>query len=113
MHAAVRDKVIASSPCDGVRLPEVRRKKVEIPSMEVVYALREGLPERFAAVVDLVARSGLRQGEVFGLEVEELDFLRTRSVDVRQQLITLPKQQPYLGPPKTAESHRVVPLEHP
>jgi site-specific recombinase XerC len=110
MHAAVRDKVIASSPCEGVRLPEVRKKEVQIPSLAVLDALRETLPERFQAVVDLVAGSGLRQGEVFGLEVDGLDFLRTRSVDVHQQLITLANQAPYLDEPKSVESYRVVPL---
>jgi hypothetical protein len=38
MHAAVRDKVIASSPCEGVRLPEVRKKEVQIPSLAVLDA---------------------------------------------------------------------------
>jgi hypothetical protein len=31
-----------------------------------------------------VIGSGLRQGEVFGLEVDGLDFLRGRAVAVRQ-----------------------------
>jgi integrase len=110
MNAAVLDKVITSSPCGGVRLPEVRKKEVQIPPLAVLDAVRETLPERFRAVVDLVAGSGLRQGEVFGLEVDGLDFQRTRSVDVHQQLITLANQAPYLDEPKTAESERVVPL---
>jgi site-specific recombinase XerD len=96
--------------CEGVRLPEVSKKEVQIPSLAVLDALRETLPERFQAVVDLVAGSGLRQGEVFGLEVDGLDFLRTRSVDVHQQLITLANQAPYLDEPKSVESCRVVPL---
>lgn len=108
--ATVRDKVIAASPCEGVRLPAARRRQVEIPPLSVLDALREELPERLRAVVDLVAASGLRQGEVFGLELDGLDFLRGRAVDVHQQLITLPKQAPYLGPVKTTESERVVPL---
>ena len=108
--AAVRDKVIAASPCEGVRLPTARCKQVEILPLSVLEALRDALPPRLRAVVDLVAGSGLRQGEVFGLELDGLDFLRTRAVDVHQQLITLPKQAPYLGRVKTAESARVVPL---
>lgn len=110
MNAAVLDKVITSSPCEGVRPLEVRKKEVQIPSLAVLDALREMLPEQFRAVVDLVAGSGLRQGEVFGLEVDGLDFLRTRSVDVHQQLVTLANQAPYLDEPKTVESERVVPL---
>lgn len=109
-RAAVRDKVIPSSPCEGVRLPAARPKQVEIPPLSVLDALTESLPARFRFVPELVAGSGLRQGEVFGLELDGLDFLRGRCVDVHQQLVTLPKQPPYLGPVKTAESQRVVPL---
>lgn len=108
--AAIRDKVLASSPCDGVRLPPPRRKQVEIPALSALDALREVLPERLRAVVDLAVGSGLRQSEIFGLEVDGLDFLRVRAVDVHQQLITLANVAPYLGPVKTAESARVVPL---
>jgi integrase len=107
---AVRDRVVSSSPCDGVRLPEIRHRKVEPPPLELVGKLAAALPAEFSAVVALVAGSGLRQGEVFGFEVERLDFLRGRSVEVMQQLVTLPRQAPYLAGPKTAESVRTVPL---
>jgi integrase len=111
LGAAVRDKVIASSPCEGVRLPAARGKQeVWIPTLEIVDALRDALPDRLRAVVDLVAGSGLRQGEVFGLELDGLDFLRRRQVDVSQQLVTLAGQPLYLDSPKSAESQRVVPL---
>jgi hypothetical protein len=42
--AAVRDKVIAASPCDGVRLPAARRRQIEIPPLSVLGTLREALP---------------------------------------------------------------------
>jgi len=109
-RAAVRDRVIASSPCEGVRLPEVGRRRVQPPPLEVVQVLEAALPARFRAVVPLVAGAGLRQGEVFGLEVDRVDFLRRREVDVAQQLVTLAGGKPFLGPPKTPESVRVVPL---
>lgn len=108
--SAVRDKMIATSPCDGVRLPAARRKQVEIPPMSILDDLREALPARLRAVVDLVAGSGLRQAEVFGLEVDGLDFLRSQAVDVHQQLVTLAGIAPYLWQPKSDESARVVPL---
>jgi integrase len=57
----------------------------------------------------LAAASGLRQGEVFGLEVGCIDFLR-REVAVRQQLVGPERGDPYLGEPKTHESYRTVPL---
>ncbi len=53
--------------------------------------------------------SGLRQGEIFGLEVKHIDF-KNGTVRVEQQLITPDKGVPYLGTPKTHESYRTVPL---
>ncbi|MGH3997533.1 MAG: site-specific integrase [Pseudonocardiaceae bacterium] len=109
-RAAVRDRVIAFSPCEGVRLPPPRRKQVDIPPLEVIDVLAASLLSRFRVVPALVAASGLRQGELFGLEVGRVDFLRGRAVDVAQQLVCLAPDLPYLGPVKTAESERVVPL---
>lgn len=109
-HAAVRDKVVAASPCVGVRLPSARPQGVEIPPLSVLAVLAENLPPRFRVVPALVAGCGLRAGEVFGLERGHVGFLRGRAVDVRQQLVTLSPELPYLGQPKTGESVRTVPL---
>jgi integrase len=109
-RAAVRDRIITSSPCEGVRLPPPRRKQVEILPLEVLDILAANLPPRFAVVPELVAGSGLRQGELFGLEVDAVTFLGSRAVSVHQQLVCLSPHPPYLGPVKTAESARVVPL---
>lgn len=49
---------------------------------------------------------GLCQGEAFGLKVETLDFLRARTVEVKQQMITLLRQPPYLV--RRASDHRAV-----
>ncbi len=90
-------------------LEEVARIYREHLTASPTRAVRRA-PQRLSAVVPLVAGLGLRQGEVFGLEVDGLDFLRGRAVDVHQQLVTLPGQPLYLGPSKSDESHHVVPL---
>ncbi|MGH3694367.1 MAG: site-specific integrase [Pseudonocardiaceae bacterium] len=94
LRAAVRDRLVASNPCDGVSAPSGRREQVWIPELATVDALRDALPARCRAVVDLVIGSWLRQGEVFGLEVERVDFLRTRTVDVTTQLVCLSRTRP-------------------
>lgn len=118
MHTAVRDRTIAVNPCAGIKLPEVRRPEIVPLHKDAVRALIEAAPPRYRAMILLAAASGLRQGEVFGLEVDCVDFLR-REVVVRQQLITPDKDadadedetpEPYLGEPKTHESYRTVPL---
>jgi integrase len=50
-----------------------------------VEAVREALPASHQVLVDLGAWLGLRQGEIFGLAVEDLDFLR-KVVHVRRQV---------------------------
>lgn len=110
MRTAILDGVIRINPCDGVKLPEVRRTVIA-PEALAVQALIEAAPRRYKALVRLAASSGLRQGELFGLEngLVGLDFLR-RKVEVSQQLCMPAKGPQYLGPLKTPESYRDVPL---
>jgi integrase len=109
MKAAVRDRRIVANPCEGIRLPKTQRAPVVPPSTEQVLTLTEAMPERLRALVTLAAGSGLRQGEAFGLTVDRVDFLR-RTVLVDRQLVTLPRQAPFLASPKTSASVRTVPL---
>lgn len=109
-RASVRDRVIMSNPAQEVRPPAARPVEVFIPDLDVVKRVRAALPARYRAAVDLVLGSGLRAGEVFGLEVDSIEFLRGRSVIVRQQLVSLSPEPQHLGLPKSAESARTVPL---
>ena len=65
-------------------------------TLEAVQALTEAMPDRYRALVTLAAGTGLRQGEVFGLTVDRVDFLR-RQLNVDRQLVTMPDRAPYLG----------------
>jgi integrase len=108
-RAAVRDRLLVASPCVDVRLPHPEPKRVEPLATEQVEALIAAMPERYRALVVLAAGTGLRHGEALGLELDAIDFLR-RTLRVRQQLVTMPAQPPYLAPPKTPASHRTIPL---
>lgn len=109
LQTAVRDRIIASNPCEGVRLPRQRKAEIVPLHADAVRALIDAAPALFRALFLLAASSGLRQGELFGLEVDCVDFLR-REVTVRQQLIDPDDDVTYLGEPKTHESYRTVPL---
>jgi integrase len=109
-RAAVRDRLVASNPCEGVSITPARRREVWIPDLAMVQALHHQLPERYRGVVDLVAGSGMRQGEVFGLEVDAVAFLGSREVSVHQQLVCLSPHPPYLDEVKSEASERVIPL---
>jgi integrase len=107
--AAARDRRIVASPCEGTRLPKIHRPRVEPLPLEVFRALTEAMPDRYRALVTLAAGTGLRQGEALELTVDGVDFLR-RQLTVDRQLVTMPDRAPYLAPPKTQASVRVIPL---
>ena len=105
-RAAVEDRVIPISPCVRVRLPAASQgDRLVIPPVETVRAVAAALPVHYRAAVYVAAGLGLRPGEVFGLEVADVDFLR-RSVRVTRQLDDVGR----LGPLKTSASYRTVPL---
>jgi integrase len=58
-----------------VVLPTIHRKKVVPWTAEMVAGMRAALPERLAALVDVGAGLGLRQGEIFGLSPDDVEWL--------------------------------------
>lgn len=108
-NAAVRDKMIASSPCSGTRLPKVARPQIDPLTSEQVNAIADAVPVRYRALIILGATTGMRQGECLGLTLDRIDFLR-RTVKVDRQLSLVQNQDPFLSPPKTLASYRVIPL---
>jgi integrase len=87
LQAAVDDGLIARNPCraGSVRPPAPDRRRVVPWSAEQVAAVADALPDRYRALVAVGAGCGLRQGELFGLAVEDVDFLRGL-VHVRRQV---------------------------
>lgn len=109
MAAAHYDGIIRSNPCHGIDLPEIRKPEVVPLDPVVVRALLAGASPRYRALMRLAATTGLRQAELFGLEVEHVD-LQAGTLEVEQQLIGPDKGVPYIGEPKTEKSYRTVPL---
>lgn len=76
LGAAVEDGLLPKNPCKAksVKLPTATKKKVIPWSLERVRAAIGGLPKRFQTGGKLAFGCGLRQGEVFGFAVEDIDF---------------------------------------
>ena len=108
-RSAVRDKRIASNPCEGTRLPKPERKLVVPPTPEIVQSLLDHCPAEYLAMLMLGAGAGMRNGEVLGLTRDRIDFMR-RTVTVDRQLVSVQGQKPFLASPKTPSSVRQVPL---
>ncbi|MFI0769652.1 tyrosine-type recombinase/integrase [Streptomyces sp. NPDC021218] len=75
--AAVDDQLISKNPCRAasVKAPAATPSRVRPWTAERVFAVRAALPEHYRAMVDVGGGCGLRQGEIFGLPVDEVGFL--------------------------------------
>ena len=69
----------------SVKPPAAPHGKVVPWTTEQVAAVRHALPDRYRAMATLAAGCGLRQGEVFGLGLEDVNCLR-RFLHVRRQV---------------------------
>ncbi len=110
IRAAKRDRLLAFDPTEGVPLPRTRRAEhaMTIPTPDEVGALLEAAERWYRPYVALAAFAGLRLGELAGVQLGDIDFLRQR-IHVQRQSQHLGGAVPEITPPKHG-SERYVPL---
>ncbi len=109
MKSAVDTGLLRDSPCNGVKPPKTNKVPILPIRTDAILKLVEEIPDRFKALVTFAATTGLRQGEVFGVPLQNVDFVN-QTVRVTQQVIWIAGTGPLIGPPKTKASMRSVPL---
>jgi integrase len=87
LGSATEDGMIAKNPCSArsVNAPALERERVIPWTVEHLHAVIDAHPLEWRAVPIVGAGCGLRQGEIFGLQVDDVDFLRRRLL-VRHQV---------------------------
>jgi integrase len=111
LTAALDDGMIGRNPCrlKSVKAPPKARKRIRPWVGEQVQAIHDALSPRYAAMVDVGYGLGLRQGEVFGLAVDDVPWLsRDPVVHVRRQ-VKIVGGKLVFAPPKFGQE-RDVPL---
>lgn len=109
LTAAVDDRAIPHNPCrsSSVRAPKPEARRIVPWSRDRVLAVRSALPDRYRSMVDLAGGCGMRQGEVLGLAVDDVDFVEGLVHVVRQ--VKLINGRPVFALPKGGKA-RTVPL---
>ncbi|MFJ9391304.1 tyrosine-type recombinase/integrase [Nocardioides sp. NPDC101246] len=105
LNSAVRERVIARSPCEGTKLPKLDPKSALVPiTTDVVKNLSETIYPRYKNLVIVAAATGMRRGEILGLTLDRVsrDF---NTIRVDRQLRTT---EPTWKPPKTPSSVRTM-----
>ena len=111
MRAAVKDRVIPTSPCLDIKLPRIEPRSALVPiTTETVLALRQAMPPRYRAFVTLGAGTGMRRGELLGLTLDRVAF-EFATIRVDRQLSRASRSDAVMfGPPKTDSSTRTIPV---
>lgn len=107
-RSAKADRLIVESPTEAVRLPKTESRLITPLSLGEVDAIAEAIDPKYRALVHLMAGSGLRPGEAFGLSQDRVNWLR-KEILVDRQIATTEGSTSF-RPLKTASSNRVVPI---
>lgn len=114
---AVQEEVILSNPASRVKPPKVEKKEARYYDEEQAAALLEAVEKdavekesvKHQLLVNLAIFSGLRRGELMGLEWKDINFdMGTLEVNRVGQYI--PKQGTFTKTPKNETSKRVMTL---
>jgi integrase len=109
--AAMKDRVITSSPCQDIRRPEVHQPRVKPLPVETVEKLIDAVPAQYRALIVLGAGTGVRISEALGLTNDRVDWMR-RTVTIDRQLVGVGEGGALLfGPLKDKKNRpRTIPL---
>ncbi|PZE93910.1 site-specific integrase [Curtobacterium sp. MCLR17_039] len=112
IRAAMADRILTVDPSIGVRLPRTRRAEVAmvIPSPEQVGAIMDAAEDWFRPFVALAAFAGLRIGEVAGVQVGDVEFLK-RTLHVTRQVQKEPGTLSVIPPKHGSERPVYLPDE--
>lgn len=94
LNLAVQNNLIMKNPLVGVRrrLKNPRRRLPDVFTEEQIGKLRTASPPYFIPVIDLILLTGLRRGEIWALEWEDIDLKkRTLTVQAKPDLGHIPK----------------------
>ena len=112
LTAAVQWQVIPSNPCSRVKPPHVQYKEAPVLDEEQTAELIKCLqtePIKYRAAVMMILYTGLRRGELCGLDWKDVDF-KTGIVHVTKAIQYTPGKGVYEDTTKTRQSNRAIRL---
>ena len=112
---AVKMQMVKENPCKNVTLPSIKTKEREIYTLDEVQRMLELFEEeseanyKYTIFFTLAAFTGLRRGELLGLEWKDFDWEKRLMTVCRTSEWTKEKGI-YTDTPKTKSSNRVLKL---
>ena len=112
LQQAVEDGLIPRNAAQGVRVSQTKEEIRPLSPEQAKILLAAAAGTRLEALYVLAVHTGLRQGELFGLRWEDIDF-GAETLSVKRILSGAEGGRPVFGTPKTAKSRRSVKLTAP
>ncbi|MDB5053922.1 MAG: phage integrase family protein [Bacilli bacterium] len=112
---AVEWKLIKSNPADGVKKPKIDRTEINVYADEEIKLLLTALENaapHWRMMITLALTTGLRKGELLGLEWKHIDLVKG-TLSVEQSLSSSKKNRYLISEPKTKSSRRSLSLSAP
>lgn len=112
LEKAVKWQIIFSNPCDRTEIPKVERKEAryldEKQAAELLACL-DSEPLQYRAMITLLLYSGMRRGELCGLEWTDVDFDNC-IIDINKSSLYLTGKGVFTDETKNFTSKRVIKL---
>lgn len=112
LNTAVVWQVIPANPCERVKPPKVTAKESrylnEYETADLLAAL-EDEPMQYKTAVKLLIYTGLRRGELCGLEWQDIDEINSK-LSVRRTSLYSVERGVFVDTPKTKKSMRTITL---
>lgn len=113
LSTAVEWQVISSNPCQRVRAPKVQRKEAkyldEDEAVKLMELLDKEAPIKYRCAIYVDLCTGLRRGELCGLEWSDFDFNKNL-VDIQRSSLYLAEKGIFEDDTKNFSSQRVIKL---
>ena len=112
LSTAVKWQIIFANPCERVDPPKAERKEARYLDEEQTAQLLEALedaPAQYRVIITLLLYTGLRRGELFGLEWNDINW-DIGLLDVQRSLLYLPRKGMFIDDTKNYTSRRVLKL---
>ncbi len=110
MERAVKWGVITDNPCHRVDAPKVTPKEIKcLESDEAILFLEalENEPIEYKVIFHILILTGIRRGELLGLEWSDIDF-DNNTISIRRTSQYLAKEGIYTDTTKTEKSKRII-----
>ncbi|MHB8963284.1 MAG: tyrosine-type recombinase/integrase [Saccharofermentanales bacterium] len=112
LNKAVEWEIIRDNKATHIKPPKVQKREIAFLEEEDVKTLIRALadaPIQEAAMIKLLLLTGMRRGELCGLEWQDIDFNK-KILSIRRSSQYLPDKGVYTKDPKTNSSKRSMPL---